>query len=188
MTDIVNVPPDPDLVFTPDHNGTADPGEVFTYTHSLTNTGNITDSFEIELLVDSGWSALARPAVVASVPPGATRSVAIVVTAPEGVPAGSTGTVTATAQSAFAPFPSQSVVDRTTINAKPGARLIPSQQTLSANPTQTLSDTATFMHILRNTGSIPLTYTLVVNVAIRTATSRLDGSNFAHASRPARPR
>jgi uncharacterized membrane protein len=163
VTDILNVPPDPDLDFTPDYNGTADPGEVFTYTHTLTNTGNITDSFEIDLLVDSGWSALAKPAVVDSVPPGATRSVAIVITAPEGVPAGSTGIITATAHSAYAPYPSKSVVDRTTINAKPGARLIPSQQTLSANPTQTLSDTATFIHILRNSGSIPLTYTLAVD-------------------------
>jgi parallel beta-helix repeat protein len=161
VTDIVHVPPDPHLLFTPDYPaGTADPGQVFTYTHSLTNTGNITDSFAISLLVDSGWSALAKPAIVTNVPPGATRSVSIVVTAPEGVPAGSTGTITATARSSFAPFPSQRVVDRTAINAKPGARLIPSQQTLSANPTQTLSDTVTFVHTLRNSGSIPISYTL----------------------------
>ncbi|MFL5805964.1 MAG: beta strand repeat-containing protein [Roseiflexaceae bacterium] len=161
VTDTVHVPPDPHLLFAPNHpSGTADPGAVVTYTHALTNTGNITDSFEITLLLSSGWSALAKPAVVANVPPGTTRSVAIVVTAPEGVPAGSTGTVTATARSAFAPFPSQRVVDRTAINAKPGAKLIPNRQTLSANPTQALSDTVTFVHTLRNSGSIPISYTL----------------------------
>jgi uncharacterized membrane protein len=163
VTDLVNVPPVPALLFTPDRNGNADPGTVVTYTHALTNTGNITDSFAITLTSDAGWSAVANPMIVANVPPGATRSVQVIVSAPGGLSAGSSGVVTATATSAFAPFPSKRVVDRTTINAKPGATLVPAQQSLSANPTDTLSDTVTFQHTLRNTGSVAITYTLTTS-------------------------
>jgi uncharacterized membrane protein len=86
--------------------------------------------------------------------------VTVTVTVPKGVAAGATGVVTATATSALAPHPSAGVVDVTTINARPGAELIPPAQTLSAVPTETLSDTVTFAHQLRNTGSISLTYVL----------------------------
>jgi uncharacterized membrane protein len=160
VIDIVKVPAIPGLQFTPDRNGNADPGTVVTYTHTLTNTGNITNSFAIAFQFDPGWSAIASPAIVANLPPGGVRSVQIGVAVPAGLIAGTTGTVTATATSALAPNPSASVVDRTTINAKPGATLIPAQQTLSANPTSTLSDTVTFQHTLRNTGSVAISYTL----------------------------
>lgn len=163
VTDRVYVPPAPGLVLAPNHNGNADPGEVFTYTHTLTNTGNITDSFEISLSLDSGWGAQASPAIVTNVPPGETRQVDIQVNTPVGLVAGSTGTITVTARSMVIPFPTAQVVDVTTINAKPGATLDPETQLLSANPTQTLSDTVTFMHTLRNSGSMPLSYTLLVD-------------------------
>jgi uncharacterized membrane protein len=161
VIDIVRVPTIPGVQFTPNYpSGTGDPGEQVAYIHTLTNTGNATDSYTITLATDAGWNAIANPAIVANVPRGATRTVTITVTVPSGVPAGSTGTVTATATSTLVPHPSASVVDRTTINAKPGATLVPDQQTLSANPTSTLSDTVTFQHTLRNSGSIAISYTL----------------------------
>jgi uncharacterized membrane protein len=91
------------------------------------------------------------------------RTVQIGVTVPGGLIAGSTGTVTATATSGLTPFPNRRVVDRTTVKAKPGATLIPTQQSLSANPTDTLSDTVTFQHTLRNTGSVAISYTLTTS-------------------------
>jgi uncharacterized membrane protein len=104
------------------------------------------------------------------VPRGGVRTVQVVLTAPSGVPAGSTGAVTATATSTLAPALKKSVVDHTTINAKAGATLTPLAQTLSANPTATLSDTVTFVHILRNSGSIPISYTIQVTTSIGWAT------------------
>jgi uncharacterized membrane protein len=161
VTDIVRVPNIPGVQFTPDYpSGTGDPGAQVTYIHTLTNTGNGTDSYTITLATTPNWSAISNPNIVANVPRGATRTVTITVTVPSGVLSGSTGIVTATATSARTPHPSASVVDRTTINAKPGATLIPNQQTLSANPTSTSSDTVTFQHTLRNTGSIAISYTL----------------------------
>jgi uncharacterized membrane protein len=163
VTDLVNVPAIPGLLFAPDRSANADPSTVFTYTHTLTNTGNITDSFAITLAFDPGWSAVASPPIVPNVPPGGVRTVQIGVNVPGGLIAGSSGTVTATATSALTPFPTGRVVDRTTIKAKPGATLIPAQQTLSANPTDTHSDTVTFQHTLRNTGSVAISYTLTTN-------------------------
>jgi uncharacterized repeat protein (TIGR01451 family) len=46
VTDLV-VPPRPMARITPDHQGQARPGEWITYTHILTNVGNVADLFEI---------------------------------------------------------------------------------------------------------------------------------------------
>lgn len=160
VLDYVRVLADPSLLFTSDISGSANPGEVFTYTHTLTNTGNITDTYEISLALSSGWSALAVPAIVSNLAPGASTNVAIQITAPEGVVAGTTGTITVTATSQTEPKPSSSVVDTITINAVPGASLDPTAQTLGAMPSATEDDTVVFFHTLTNTGSQILSYEL----------------------------
>lgn len=161
VTDSVRVPAIPGVQLTPNYpNGDGDPGEVVMYTHTLTNTGNGTDTFTITLQTTPGWLAQVTPQLVVNVPRGETRTVTVTVTVPRGVVAGTTGVVTATATSALVPHPTASVVDVTSINAQPGAELLPAAQTLGAIPTETLSDTVTFAHQLRNTGSISLTYTL----------------------------
>ncbi|HEX5691470.1 MAG TPA: NEW3 domain-containing protein, partial [Roseiflexaceae bacterium] len=161
VTDVVVVPVLPSLTFAPSSsNGSGDPGTVVTYTHTLTNTGNSTDSYTLTVSADPGWTAEVSPTLLGNVPRGAARTVQVYVLVPGGISAGSTGTVTTTAVSAHAPFPSASVADHTTVSAKAAATLLPATQSLVANPTNTASDTVTFMHVLRNTGSVSATFTL----------------------------
>jgi uncharacterized membrane protein len=161
VTDTVLVAAVPGLAFAPDRTGSADPGAVVTYTHTLTNTGNGPDTFTIALATDPGWSATVTPTFIA-LPRRGTQTIIVSVTAPTGVLFGSTGAVTATATSALDPQVRASVVDRTTLNPRPGAALIPAEQTLNADPTATTSDTVVFTHTLRNSGSVPISYTLQV--------------------------
>jgi uncharacterized membrane protein len=172
VTDTVVVSAVPGLLFAPDYpNGSGDPGAVVTYTHTLTNTGNGTDSYTITLRADPGWTATVSPTLVANVSSGAARSVLVSVTVPNNIQAGSTGTVTATATSAHAPFPQDSVTDRTTANAIIGASLEPTEQSMTANSSSTLSDTVTFIHTLRNTGSISASYVLTKSASLSWASA-----------------
>src|SRR6185436_8515581 len=99
-------------------SGEAKPGEVLTYTHTLTNTSNATDSFTLTLATDPLWSAAVTPTLVSDVPSGGTRTVTVTVTAPTGIVVGSSGTVTATATSMLEPQLQASVRETTTITAQ----------------------------------------------------------------------
>lgn len=44
------------MALTPDHDDEGKPGDVITYTHVLTNTGNYTDTFDLS--ISSGWGTL----------------------------------------------------------------------------------------------------------------------------------
>lgn len=163
-TDTVVVTATPGLLFAPNHSGAADPGATVTYTHTLTNTGNSTDSFTITLETSPGWSAAVTPTIVTDLAAGAARTVTVTVTAPTGIIFDSTGTVTATATSALPPHPHASVIDVTTLNAKVGAELLPSERTVTV--TGVISGpgapafTQILTHTLRNSGSISGTFTI----------------------------
>lgn len=160
VVDVVRVPAIPSLQFTPTNlSGAGDPAGQVSYLHTLTNTGNADDTYTVTLDLTPGWSATVDPVTVA-VPRGQSRPVTVTVTLPSGVPAGSTGVVTATATASHAPHPSAQIVDQTTMNAQVGAELQPATQTGFANPGPTLADTAIFTYTLRNSGSVALTYAL----------------------------
>jgi uncharacterized membrane protein len=164
ITDTVNVNAVPGLEFTPDYTEStgkdADPGKTALFTHTLTNTGNGPDTFNITLDTDPGWSATVSPTIITNMARDTEVQVTVTVTAPTGVVAGTIGVVTATAISALDPNPQASVVDETTINEAPGAELIPDEQTQYELPQEDSPVTVTFVHELRNSGSIPLSYTL----------------------------
>lgn len=169
VVDTVRVGAVAGLEFTPNYTGSsrgnADPGQTVTYTHTLTNTGNATDSYSLTLTLPSaaisqGWSAVVSPTQLANVPRNTSRNVQVRVRAPTGVVAGAIGTVTVTATSALAPAVQRSVIAETVLNGIDGAELLPAEQTKSANPTEALADTVTFFHTLRNSGSTVISYTL----------------------------
>lgn len=162
-TDTVDIAGVPGLLFAPDRSGSTDPGMPITYTHMLTNTGNITDNFTLSLASDPGWSATVTPSV-ALLPPGESAPVTVVVTAPLGVPAGSTGIVTATAISAQDPSVQGSVTDTTTINEQVGALLLPHEQTQHAGASDAGATVITFTHTLSNSGSISSSFALSATI------------------------
>lgn len=160
ITDTVNVNAVPGLEFTPDRDGTADPGKSISYQHTLTNTGNGPDTFTVTLTTDPGWQATVTPTIISDLARDTPIDVTVTVTAPTGVVAGTVGTVTATARSALSPNPQANVVDTTTVNAVPGAELIPPEQSTFAQPKDDQPVTVTFFHTLRNSGSTVISYTL----------------------------
>ncbi len=169
VTDTVVVSAVARLQFAPNYTGNArgsvNPGQVITYTHTLTNTGNASDSFTLTLGLSQadqnlGWSATVSPTLLSNVPRNGTRTVQVAVRGPTGVAGGIIGTVTVTATSTLSTSVRASVVDETQLNSIPGAELTPPAQTGNAQPSATNPDTVTFFHTLRNSGSATIAYTL----------------------------
>jgi uncharacterized membrane protein len=151
----VVVNPMPSLQFTANQSGTTNPGTLITYSHTLTNTGNITDTFTFSVAMPNGWTA-PRPGTITAMPPGATNTVIVGVTPPAIITAGSTGVITLTARSGIIPNPTVDVLDTTTIAAVDGAMLTPSNQIASG----AAGETVFFFPTLRNIGSTTIDYDL----------------------------
>ena len=64
-TDTTTVGPVPGVTLEPDRKGTAPPGTVKTYTHTLTNKGNDTDTSEFSFESSQRWTVLSFRAVTA---------------------------------------------------------------------------------------------------------------------------
>ncbi|MGC9394639.1 MAG: hypothetical protein ACP5J4_07260, partial [Anaerolineae bacterium] len=71
------------VVLTPDHTVQAQPGEVLAFTHVLTNTGNIIDTFDLTI---AGWGVL-----LTSTPLTLTQSATATVQVEIAVPGDATG-------------------------------------------------------------------------------------------------
>lgn len=98
----------------PDHSSTTTPGTVVSYTHTLTNTGNVSDTFELTYSSSQGWGQVAPPALVL-LTPGATQTVRVTVTVPLGAISGTVETTVITATSQAAPDASAVATDTTTV-------------------------------------------------------------------------
>ncbi len=145
----------PGVAFTPDHSQTADPGDVITYTHRLTNTGDSTDTLELSLSSSRGWATLLDPGPFI-LPSGVYTDVRVRVD----VPAGGGGlsdvtVVTATTLGGYGP--ADSVRDETTATYTPGVSLEPDRaQTVPAG------SAVIYTHYLTNTGNGPDTFSVAL--------------------------
>jgi parallel beta-helix repeat protein len=93
-------------------------GKPVTYTFSLQNTGNITQSFEITATgVPAGWFSSVTPPSAGPLAPLETASVQLVLRAPAGTPTGTTADVKLTATSDQAPNPVAEATARVRIGA-----------------------------------------------------------------------
>jgi hypothetical protein len=77
-----------DFAFGPDHASSQPPGAVVTYTHTLRNTGNLTDTYQAAWTSSRGWAEVAllvQGALTAwpvSLPPGQSAVVQVAITVP----------------------------------------------------------------------------------------------------------
>ncbi len=99
-TDTTTVPVETGLLFTPNHSRIVNAGATQVYTHTLTNQGNLTDTFALTSNSSQGWldSLTPDPLVVA---PGTSVPVTAVVSVPLGATPATEDilTITATSQS-----------------------------------------------------------------------------------------
>lgn len=91
--------------FAPDLSGNTTAGGTISYTHTLTNTGNVADIWDLTYVSSQGWTyvfydALNNPIASLSLGAGASATVVARLSVPSGAPIGTveTGTLTATGQ------------------------------------------------------------------------------------------
>jgi uncharacterized repeat protein (TIGR01451 family) len=109
------------VTIVPDLNGTGTAGGTIRYTHTVTNTGNVNDTFMLSHVSSNGWSyayfdLLNNPIVSVTLDPGVSEDVVVQLSIPGGVAVGTveTGTITVTGNGTGA---TDSAVDVTTIVA-----------------------------------------------------------------------
>ncbi len=145
------------LTFTPTpQDQTGEPDQLLTFNHTLTNTGNGPDSFNLSFnQTDPAFSVTISPTTLLNVPRNASRTVSVQVRVPTGVAADTESVITVTATSQGQPAVSAAVVDTARISAIDGAALSP-----GTNQATQANTSVTFTHTLTNTGSTPLSYEL----------------------------
>ena len=91
--------------FAPDQAGSTTPGGTISYPHTVTNTGNIADTWDLTFASTQGWSyvfydAANNPIATVTLAPGASENITVRLTVPAGATIGTveTGTLTATGQ------------------------------------------------------------------------------------------
>lgn len=130
------------------------PNAVVTYTLQLTNTGNATDTFNLDYAGNS-WD-VQLPVTTTTLAANENVAISLGVHIPAGVMAGVFDTVTVTAQSQTEGTVMQSVALTTTAEAVYGLVLSPTMDTAAGAPGQVVQYALT----LTNTGNITDTYTL----------------------------
>ncbi len=90
------------------------PGGTLTYTLTLTNTGNVTGTFDVTL-TDYAWMVALTPETVGPLAPGASAALTLTVTIPTDAGDGDSDTVTVTAASQGDPQETASLTVTTTV-------------------------------------------------------------------------
>jgi len=150
LIDTVVIEQRAELNFTPDYTTSIDPGEVITYTHTLTNSGNFTDTISLSASASQPWVLeLGTSQVVLA--PKASTTITASLTVPTGIPAGTVNTTLITATSSL-PEGEAVVTNVATVRAVPGLQITPPLQQLSGES----GSPVTFTFKLLNSGSMPL--------------------------------
>ncbi|HZY42824.1 MAG TPA: hypothetical protein VFF59_12590 [Anaerolineae bacterium] len=109
------VPPEiRDFVFEPDHDSAPEPGATVIYTHTLKNTGSISDTYSIAWSSSKGWATVTAPSPV-TLDSGQSRVMTVTVNVPGVNSRGFTDTTILTATSAFSATHTLNVKDVTLI-------------------------------------------------------------------------
>ncbi len=136
----------------------APPGTAVVYTHLVSNTGAITDTYSVTLADTLGWATSITPTSV-SLAPGSGALVTATVNVPlTGVQSlsGTLDTLSITATSSLTSAVLSAITDRTTVSYVPGAVLAPDQSD-GANPGGVVTYTHTLTNMSNNTETFKLT-------------------------------
>jgi len=126
------------VALEPNRSSTAAPGTVITYSHALTNTGNYTDTFELDYSSSQGWAQVS-PTSFVTLATGATQAVLVTITVPSGAMSGTVDTTVITATSQADPDVSDTATDTTTVTVQWDIYL---SIVLKSYPSQTLPSLA----------------------------------------------
>ncbi len=149
----------PDLA---DQSG--DPGRTVTYTLTLTNTGNYTDTFLITAVSDS-FVTTVSPSLVGPLNIGASQTVRVTVRIPADAAPNTMETTTVTSISQGDPSATTTVLLTTTVNAAYGAAFAPALAQAGAP-----GSLVTHSLWLTNTGNLTDTFTVTAGSAVFTTT------------------
>ena len=145
----------PGVAFTPSNTSTVNAGTVVAYMHTLTNTGDGPDQYDIAASSSNGWLVATPPRIALA--PGATTQVAVTLTVPAG-PGGVTDIMQVSATSVISPAVFAAVTNTTivsTTSSALGVTIAPDN-----SGTGLPGDTVVYGHFITNTGSIASDFTI----------------------------
>ena len=146
VTDVTTVGLAAGVALKPNRSGMTDPGTVITYTHTITNTGNVPDTFAITHASSQGWAVAYDTSIALGI--GQTTTLVVSLTVPSGLISGTVDSTLITATSQADPTVSDAATDTTTVGQVAGVELAP-----DLSGTSTPGAVIIYTHILTNTGN-----------------------------------
>ena len=153
VTDTTTITRVVDLELEADEAKFGEPGEVVTYSHVLTNTGNYTDTYTIGTVNSPEWAVAAQASI--EVPSWQSRTFVVSVTVPVRAISDTWEVLVITAKSVADGSKFETVQDTTTVTRVVGMGL-EANEGKYAEPLEVV----TYTHTLTNAGNYTDTYTI----------------------------